>query len=78
MFWNNSQGKSRTTSRPSRPNISKIRNGQIRYCSIGFQPEEKRYDGKVLEFSRAALTEISLCDGTVPAWYSTHIEALAE
>jgi len=58
--------------------LEKIRNGQIRYCSIGFQPEEKRYDGKVLEFSRAALTEISLCDGTVPAWYSTHIEALAE
>jgi len=53
--------------------LEKIRNGQIRYCSIGFQPQKKRYAGRVIVFEQASLTEISLCDGTVPAWYDTKI-----
>ena len=55
--------------------LQKIRNGQIRYCSVGFRPEERRYVGRVLEHTRATLTEVSLCDGTLPAWYATHVEA---
>jgi HK97 family phage prohead protease len=59
--------------------LRKINAGQIRGCSIGFKSEAEHYDWRHTRvYDRVRLTEISLCDGTSPAWYSTWVQARAQ